>query len=139
METHLIRAVPELDADRARATRGTPVGETIGCVARPDVVGARVAVVPVRGERIDGARRQTGSVDTGQARTRPSPGRRQTGDLNQMTWKVPEIISYLSGLFTLAAGDLIMSGTPAGVGPVSRGDVLLGHVDGVGELEVKVI
>jgi fumarylpyruvate hydrolase len=64
---------------------------------------------------------------------------RQEGDLNQLIWKVPEVISYLSGLFKLAAGDLIMSGTPAGVGPVNRGDVLLGHVDGVGDLEVKVV
>ena len=43
----------------------------------------------------------------------------QEGDLNQMIWKVPEAISYLSGLFRLAPGDLIMTGTPAGVGPCS--------------------
>lgn len=65
--------------------------------------------------------------------------RRQTGDLNQLIWKVPEMISYLSGLFTLAAGDIIMSGTPAGVGAVNRGDVLRGHVDGVGDIEVRVV
>ena len=49
---------------------------------------------------------------------------RQQGDLNQMIWKVPEAISYLSGLFRLAPGDLIMTGTPAGVGAVKRGDEL---------------
>lgn len=65
--------------------------------------------------------------------------RRQTGDLNQMIWKVPEQISYLSGLFTLAAGDLIFAGTPSGVGPVRRGDHLVGGVDGVGTLEVRVV
>lgn len=65
--------------------------------------------------------------------------RKQTGDLNQMIWKVPEMISYLSGLFTLMPGDVILSGTPAGVGPVNRGDVLRGHVDGVGDIEVRVV
>jgi fumarylpyruvate hydrolase len=64
--------------------------------------------------------------------------RRQTGDLDQLIWKVPEMVSYLSALFRLARGDLIMSGTPAGVGPVKRGDVLRGHVEGVGDLEVLV-
>lgn len=65
--------------------------------------------------------------------------RRQSGDLNQMIWKVPEIISHLSRLFTLAPGDLILTGTPAGVGAVKRGDLLKGHVDGVGDLEVRVV
>jgi fumarylpyruvate hydrolase len=65
--------------------------------------------------------------------------RKQTGDLNQMIWKVPEMISYLSGLFTLRPGDLIFSGTPAGVGPVIRGDNLHGHVDKIGDLEVRVV
>ena len=65
--------------------------------------------------------------------------RRQSGDLNQMIWKVPEMIAYLSRLFALAPGDLIMSGTPAGVGPVNRGDTLHGHVDGVGDLHVEVV
>jgi fumarylpyruvate hydrolase len=65
--------------------------------------------------------------------------RRQTGDLNQMIWKVPETISYLSGLFTLAPGDLIMSGTPAGVGSVARGDVMHGHIDGLTDLHTPVV
>jgi fumarylpyruvate hydrolase len=65
--------------------------------------------------------------------------RRQTGDLSQLIWKIPETISYLSGLFKLAAGDLIMTGTPAGVGAVQRGDVMKGGVEGVGEIEVRVL
>lgn len=65
--------------------------------------------------------------------------RRQTGDLNQMIWKVPEIIAILSEYFELRPGDVIMSGTPAGVGPVNRGDVLVGRVEGVGEIEVRVV
>ena len=64
---------------------------------------------------------------------------RQDGDLNQMIWKVPEIIACLSGLFTLAPGDLIFTGTPAGVGATVRGDRLRGGVDGVAELEIRVI
>jgi fumarylpyruvate hydrolase len=63
---------------------------------------------------------------------------RQEGDLAQMIWKVPEMIAYLSELFTLAPGDLIFSGTPAGVGAVQRGDRLNGHIDAVGDLEVSV-
>ena len=54
-----------------------------------------------------------------------------------MIWNVPETISYLSGLVTLQPGDLIYSGTPAGVGPVKPGDKLEGHVDGVGDLTVS--
>lgn len=64
---------------------------------------------------------------------------KQTGDLNQMIWKVPEMIAYLSDFFELAAGDVIMTGTPAGVGPVVRGDVMAAHVGGVGDLTVTVI
>jgi fumarylpyruvate hydrolase len=65
--------------------------------------------------------------------------RRQHGDLNQMIWKVPEMIAYLSSLFELAPGDIIMTGTPAGVAAVKRGDKLHGHVEGVGDLRVEVI
>jgi len=65
--------------------------------------------------------------------------RRQTGDLSQLIWKIPETIAYLSGLFTLAAGDLIMTGTPAGVGAIVRGDVMTGGVEGIDEIEVVVV
>jgi fumarylpyruvate hydrolase len=61
----------------------------------------------------------------------------QKGDLAEMIWNVPETIAYLSKLITLRAGDIIMSGTPAGVGPVKAGDRLEGHVDGVGDLTVS--
>ena len=64
--------------------------------------------------------------------------RRQTGDLAQMIWDIPHQIEFLSGLFELAAGDLIFTGTPAGVGSTKPGDRLHGHVDGVGDLEVVV-
>jgi fumarylpyruvate hydrolase len=65
--------------------------------------------------------------------------RKQLGDLNQMIWKVPEIVAELSKLFTLAAGDVIMTGTPSGVGPVSRGDVVSCGIDGIATLTVTVV
>jgi fumarylpyruvate hydrolase len=61
---------------------------------------------------------------------------RQEGDLDQQIWKVPETISYLSTLVALRPGDLIRTGTPKGVGPVEPGDVLEGHIDGVGDVSV---
>lgn len=64
---------------------------------------------------------------------------KQTGDLNQMIWKVPEMITYLSEYFELAAGDVIMSGTPAGVGPVTRGDTLVATIQGLSDLSVTVV
>lgn len=63
---------------------------------------------------------------------------RQAGNVNQMIWKVPEVISRLSELFVLNPGDLIFTGTPAGVGPVQKGDKLVGRVDGVSQLSVEV-
>jgi fumarylpyruvate hydrolase len=63
---------------------------------------------------------------------------RQSGDLNQQIWKVEEAIAYLSRFVALAVGDLIFTGTPAGVGRVVRGDRLEGHIDRVGEISVLV-
>ena len=60
---------------------------------------------------------------------------RQQGDIADMIWSVPEIISELSTWFELAAGDLIFTGTPAGVGALMPGDRVQGGVDGVGALE----
>ena len=62
---------------------------------------------------------------------------KQSGDLAMQIWNVPEQISYLSHLITLQPGDLIFSGTPAGVGPIKPGDKLEGHVDGVGDLVIS--
>jgi fumarylpyruvate hydrolase len=64
--------------------------------------------------------------------------RKQTGDLNQLIWKVPEVIQHLSALFELAPGDLIMTGTPSGVGAVKKGETMHGHVDGVGDIKTPV-
>ena len=64
---------------------------------------------------------------------------KQQGDLDQLIWNVPEIIAHLSTIFELKAGDLIMTGTPAGVGAVNRGDVMDGFCEGIGSIRVKVI
>jgi fumarylpyruvate hydrolase len=64
---------------------------------------------------------------------------RQEGDLNQLIWNVPDTIAYLSTLFTLEPGDLIYSGTPAGVGPIKKGDVLEGSVEGLTNLKTKIL
>ena len=63
---------------------------------------------------------------------------KQSGDLADMIWNVPESIAYLSGLVELAPGDLIMTGTPSGVGAVIAGDAIEVHVDGVGDLNVTI-
>ena len=64
---------------------------------------------------------------------------KQDGDLAMMIWNVPDTIAYLSTLFTLMPGDLIFSGTPAGVAAVARGDVLEGHVDGLPVLKTTMV
>ena len=63
---------------------------------------------------------------------------RQDGDLEQMIWNVPEVIAKLSEQVALAAGDVIMTGTPSGVGAVVAGDKLEGGVDGVGSIAITM-
>jgi fumarylpyruvate hydrolase len=63
---------------------------------------------------------------------------RQRSQIKQMIWNVAETIAQLSNAWTLQAGDLIFTGTPAGVGTVVRGDVLQGGIDGLVELQVRI-
>ncbi|MBW9089888.1 fumarylacetoacetate hydrolase family protein [Rhizobium wenxiniae] len=65
--------------------------------------------------------------------------RKQDGNLNQMIWKLPEIIAELSKQFELAPGDIIMTGTPAGVGAIVKGDKVTCGVTGVGELSLTIV
>ncbi|WP_445322420.1 fumarylacetoacetate hydrolase family protein [Roseobacter sp. HKCCA2468] len=81
---------------------------------------------------------QVGHPSTGEITLHVNGALRQEGDLAQMIWKTPEIIRYLSQYFELAAGDVILTGTPAGVAPVARGDVMEGKVAGLGTLRVRV-
>lgn len=64
---------------------------------------------------------------------------RQRSDIDKLIWSVPETISYLSRFFELQPGDLIMTGTPEGVGAVKPGELMVGGVDGLGELHVRVV
>jgi fumarylpyruvate hydrolase len=64
---------------------------------------------------------------------------RQDSDLSMQRWSVPEAISILSRYYELAAGDIILTGTPENVGLVVRGDVIRAGIDGLGEIEVAVI
>lgn len=63
---------------------------------------------------------------------------RQRADLSDLIWSVPELVSYLSEYYVLEAGDIIFTGTPAGVGPVMAGDALHATIEGVGELKVRI-
>ncbi len=80
-----------------------------------------------------------GHPTTGAIRLRVNDQLRQDGDLAQMGWKVAEIIANLSTLVRLQAGDLIYTGTPAGVGPLQRGDRLLAEVAGLPELRARIV
>ncbi len=80
----------------------------------------------------------TGLLNEGAITLKVNGEVRQEGDLNQMIWKVPEMISYLSDYFELAAGDVILSGTPSGVGPVERGDVMEMAVKALGSVTIQV-
>jgi len=80
-----------------------------------------------------------GHLDQGHLELKVNGAVRQEADLNQMIWKVPEMISYLSEYYELAPGDVILSGTPSGVAAVEKGDVMVLTIDGLGSLEVKVV
>jgi fumarylpyruvate hydrolase len=64
---------------------------------------------------------------------------KQDADIAEMTWKVPEIIAELSTLFEIAAGDLIYTGTPAGVGPLVRGDAIEAGIEGLDTLATRIV
>lgn len=82
---------------------------------------------------------EVGHPDKGSVQLLVNGDVRQEGDLNQMIWKVPEMISYLSEYFELKAGDVIMAGTPSGVNAIERGDTMEATIEGVGALTVKVV
>ena len=64
---------------------------------------------------------------------------RQNGNIADLIWSVPETIATLSRLVTLAAGDLIYTGTPEGVGPLVPGDHVTGEIDGIGTITIAIV
>ncbi len=81
----------------------------------------------------------TGHLDTGFVRSWVNGELRQDGDLSQMIWSVPETISFISRSMRLAAGDLILTGTPAGVGKLVPGDEIKVAVEGLGEMSNRIV
>ncbi len=81
---------------------------------------------------------KTGELTTGAITLSVNGVQRQTGDLRELIWSVAETIETLSRAWTLLPGDLIFTGTPAGVGAVLRGDLISGHIDGLGTLQVRI-
>ncbi|MDZ4136208.1 MAG: fumarylacetoacetate hydrolase family protein, partial [Paracoccaceae bacterium] len=80
-----------------------------------------------------------GAVPQGRIRALVNGQVRQDADLADMIWPVSGIIAYLSGLVTLAPGDLIMTGTPAGVGAIARGETCTVEIDGLSSASVTLI
>jgi fumarylpyruvate hydrolase len=81
---------------------------------------------------------QVGHVEKGSITLAVNGQERQRGEIAQLIWNVPEILANLSREYELHAGDLIFTGTPAGVGPVNPGDRLEGAIDGLGTLRINV-
>ena len=82
---------------------------------------------------------ETGTLNEGLISLTVNGVLKQEGNLNQMIWKVPEIISFLSDHFELTGGDVILTGTPSGVSQINVGDVMEASIDRLGSFSVKVL
>ncbi|MFZ0486341.1 MAG: fumarylacetoacetate hydrolase family protein, partial [Arenicellales bacterium] len=78
------------------------------------------------------------SLERGRIHLEVNGETRQQGDLSELIWSVREHVSILSEAFALVPGDLVMTGTPAGVGPVVPGDVLTGGVEGLEDIRITI-
>ncbi len=147
----------ELVAALASGGDRIPLERALGCVfgyavgldlTRRDLQGeAKQARRPWEAGKAFEASAPCGSLTPARDLVHPQKGRirlsvngevRQDGDLAQMTWSLPEVIAQLSTLFTLKPGDLIFTGTPAGVGPVGPGDHLEGAIEGLEDLSITL-
>jgi fumarylpyruvate hydrolase len=114
----------DVQAELKKAGRSWEMGKC------PDQGAPVSAIVPVR---------QCGHPSRGRIALTVNGEVRQEGDLADMILDVPHIIAELSTWFTLLPGDLILTGTPEGVGPLQRGDQLHASVAGVTELDLQVV
>lgn len=85
------------------------------------------------------ARADIGVLDAGAITLAVDGVEQQSSDLSQMIWSPAEAIAYLSGYFELHAGDIVLTGTPEGVGPVLPGQTMTAAIAGLGELRVQVV
>lgn len=81
---------------------------------------------------------EVGHINRGRIFVSVNGQAKQDSLIEKMIWNVPEIVSNLSHLYDLGEGDLIYTGTPAGVAPVLPGDILRGTVDGLSDLEITI-
>jgi fumarylpyruvate hydrolase len=81
---------------------------------------------------------QTGTISAGEISCKVNGALRQRADLSDMIWGVPQIIAYLSEQVEIAPGDLIFTGTPAGVGPVRKGDRIEATIAGLEPLVIEI-
>ncbi|MGH6812612.1 MAG: fumarylacetoacetate hydrolase family protein [Methylocella sp.] len=81
---------------------------------------------------------RTGAITKGKMECRVNGQLRQSGDLEGMIWGIPQIVHYLSGLVEVCPGDLIFTGTPAGVGPVVKGDKVEAMIAGLAPLSIEI-
>lgn len=83
-------------------------------------------------------RAQTGLLEKGSILLDVNGARKQQGDLSQMIWSAAECVAELSTYFELKAGDVLMTGTPAGVGALQPGDHVMGSIQGLGQLSFRI-
>lgn len=81
---------------------------------------------------------EVGHLDKGAIWLKVDGEIKQSADLDELIWPVADIIAFLSGLYRIEPGDLIYTGTPAGVGPVVAGETIEVHVDGLTPLRVAI-
>ncbi|MEO8120063.1 MAG: fumarylacetoacetate hydrolase family protein [Rhodoferax sp.] len=79
-----------------------------------------------------------GVLSTGAINLQVNGETKQTADLGQLIWNIPELLADLSQFYHLVPGDLIYTGTPEGVGAVKTGDRISGHIDGVGDVALSI-